>query len=163
MEKEGSISNSGRWMQWRYKAANPPGEAKPDGDIIYELFKKVRALYQKDGGALPDPIFNLKWDYETNGHFDIHTVAKEINGYFLEDIAEHPVDKKPYKKGTLVPSFVYLLDDGRTSCGNWLILPAIEAGTWQPEKEDRSHRARALPGGHVLAANRRTHHWPLWT
>jgi formate dehydrogenase major subunit len=129
MEKEGSISNSGRWMQWRYKAANPPGEAKPDGDIIYELFKKVRALYQKDGGALPDPILNLKWDYETNGHFDIHTVAKEINGYFLEDIAEHPVDKKPYKKGTLVPNFVYLLDDGRTSCGNWLYSASYtEAG-----------------------------------
>jgi len=47
MEKEGSISNSGRWMQWRYKAADPPGEAKPDGDIMYELFKKVRASIRK--------------------------------------------------------------------------------------------------------------------
>ena len=108
MEKEGSISNSGRWMQWRYKASNPPGEAKPDGDIMYELFKKVRALYEKEKGAFPEPILNLKWDYETNGHFDIHKVAKEINGYFLEDIPEHPADKKAYKKGTLVPSFVYL-------------------------------------------------------
>ena len=129
LEKEGSISNSGRWIQWRYKAANPPGEAKPDGDIIYELFKKVRALYQKEGGVFPEPILNLKWDYETNGHFDVHKVAKEINGYFLEDIAEHPVDKKPYKKGTLVPNFVYLLDDGRTSCGNWLYSQSYtEAG-----------------------------------
>ena len=129
LEKEGSISNSGRWMQWRYKAANPPGEAKPDAEIIYELFKKVRALYQKEGGAFPVPILNLKWDYETNGHFDVHKVAKEINGYFLEDIPEHPVDKKPYKKGTLVPNFVYLLDDGRTSCGNWLYSQSYtEAG-----------------------------------
>ena len=129
MEKEGSISNSGRWMQWRYKATNPPGEAKPDGDIMYELFKKVRALYEKEKGAFPDPILNLKWDYETNGHFDIHKVAKEINGYFLEDIPEHPVDKKAYKKGTLVPSFVYLLDDGRTSSGNWLYSASYtEAG-----------------------------------
>jgi formate dehydrogenase major subunit len=129
MEKEGSISNSGRWMQWRYKATNPPGEAKPDGDIMYELFKKVRTLYEKDKGVFPDPILNLKWDYETNGHFDIHKVAKEINGYFQEDIAEHPVDKKPYKKGTLVPNFVYLLDDGRTSCGNWLYSQSYtEAG-----------------------------------
>ncbi len=31
VEKEGSISNSGRWMQWRYKAVNPPGEAKDCG------------------------------------------------------------------------------------------------------------------------------------
>jgi formate dehydrogenase major subunit len=129
MEKEGSISNSGRWMQWRYKAANPPGVAKPDGDIMYELFEKVRALYEKDKGAFPEPILNLKWDYETNGHFDIHNVAKEINGYFLEDIPEHPADKKAYKKGTLVPSFVYLLDDGRTSCGNWIYSASYtEAG-----------------------------------
>ena len=129
MEKEGSISNSGRWMQWRYKASNPPGEAKPDGDIIYDLFKKVRALYEKDKGALPAPILSLKWDYETSGHFDIHKVAKEINGYFLEDIPEHPADKKAYKKGTLLPSFVFLLDDGRTSCGSWIYSASYtEAG-----------------------------------
>jgi len=64
MEKEGALANSGRWMQWRYKAADPPGEAKPDGDIMYELLKKVRALYQKDGGALPDPILESQVDYE---------------------------------------------------------------------------------------------------
>jgi len=107
MEKEGSISNSGRWMQWRYKAANPPGEARPDGDIIYELFKKVKTLYEKEKGAFPEPILNLKWDYETNGHFDVHKVAKEINGYDLTT-------------GKLVPNFVSLKDDGTTSCGNWL-------------------------------------------
>jgi formate dehydrogenase major subunit len=129
LEKEGSITNSGRWSQWRYKCANPPGEARPDGDIMYELGKKVKALYAKDKGKFPDPILSLKWDYETNGKFDIHTVAKEINGYFVEDIAEHPVDKKPHKKGTLVPSFVFLLDDGRTSSGNWLFSGSYtEAG-----------------------------------
>ena len=58
LEKEGSISNSGRWMQWRYKAANPPGVALPDGDIMYELFKKVQDLYKKDKGAFPEPILN---------------------------------------------------------------------------------------------------------
>jgi formate dehydrogenase major subunit len=116
MEKEGSISNSGRWMQWRYKASNPPGEAKPDGDIMYELFKKVRALYEKDKGAFPEPILNLKWDYETNGHFDIHKVAKEINGYDLTT-------------GKLLPNFVALKDDGTTSCGNWLYSASYtEAG-----------------------------------
>jgi formate dehydrogenase major subunit len=116
LEKEGSISNSGRWMQWRYKATNPPGVAKPDGDIIYELFKKVRALYKKGKGAFPEPILNLKWDYETNGHFDIHKVAKEINGYDLTT-------------GKLLPSFVPLKDDGTTSSGNWLYAGSYtEAG-----------------------------------
>jgi formate dehydrogenase major subunit len=107
MEKEGSISNSGRWMQWRWKAANPPGDAMPDGEIIYDLMKKVKALYKKEGGAFPDPILNLKWDYETKGKFDIHTVAKEINGYDLTT-------------GKLVANFTKLKDDGTTSCGNWL-------------------------------------------
>ena len=116
LEKEGSISNSGRWMQWRYKAANPPGEAKPDGDIMYELFKKVRTLYEKDKGAFPEPILNLKWDYETNGHFDIHKVAKEINGYDLTT-------------GKLMANFVGLKDNGTTSCGNWLYSASYtEAG-----------------------------------
>lgn len=116
MEKEGSISNSGRWMQWRYKAANPPGEARPDGDIMYELFKKVRTLYEKEKGAFPEPILNLKWDYETDGHFDIHKVAKEINGYDLTT-------------GKLMANFVGLKDDGTTSCGNWLYSASYtEAG-----------------------------------
>jgi formate dehydrogenase major subunit len=116
-EKEGSITNSGRWMQWRYKAADPPGDAKPDGDIMVELFDKIRELYQKEGGAYPDPILNLKWDYTTDGKYDAHKVAKEINGYFLADVT---IKDKTYKAGTLVPSFAFLQNDGTTSSGNWL-------------------------------------------
>jgi len=117
MEKEGSLSNSGRWMQWRYKAANPPGDAKPDGDIVVELFDTIRELYKKEGGAYPDPILKLKWDYTTNGQFDPHKVAKQINGYFLKDVK---IGDTTYKQGTLVPAFPMLQADGSTSCGNWI-------------------------------------------
>ncbi len=117
VEKEGSITNSGRWMQWRYKAANPPGEAKPDGDIMVDLMDEIRKLYQRESGVFPEPILNLKWDYATNGKFDAHKVAKEINGYFLADVT---VKGKDYKAGTLVPSFAFLQADGTTSSGNWL-------------------------------------------
>jgi formate dehydrogenase major subunit len=116
-EKEGSITNSGRWSQWRYKATDPPGEAKPDGDIMVELFTKIRELYQNEGGASPQPILNLKWDYTTDGKYDSHKVAKEINGYFLTDVT---IKDKTYKAGTLVPSFAFLQADGTTSSGNWL-------------------------------------------
>jgi formate dehydrogenase major subunit len=116
-EKEGSITNSGRWSQWRYKAADPLGDAKPDGDIMVELFDKIRELYQREGGAFPEPILNLKWDYTTNGKYDAHKVAKEINGYFLADVT---IKDKTYKAGTLVPSFAFLQADGTTSSGNWL-------------------------------------------
>jgi len=118
VEKEGSITNSGRWMQWRYKAANPPGQAWSDGDILIQLGKKLKYLYKQDKDAVfPEPIVNLKWDYTKHGEFDAHAMAKEINGYFLKDVT---INGKLYKKGDLVPSFAFLQNDGSTSSANWL-------------------------------------------
>ena len=34
MEKNGTISNSGGMVQWRHAAVKPPGQAKPDGEIV---------------------------------------------------------------------------------------------------------------------------------
>jgi len=129
MEKEGSISNSGRWAQWRYKAVDPPGQAKPDGDIMFELMAKIRDLYKKDG-KFPDPIRNLKWDYtDAKGHFDSHKVAKEINGFFQKDITlKLPTgEDKQFKKGDPVPAFALLQADGSTSCGNWIYCQSYNA------------------------------------
>ncbi len=118
VEKEGSITNSGRWMQWRYQGPKPLGESRPDGDIMLTLGNKLKELYKKEGGAFPEPILNLKWDYtNSQGEFDSHEVAKWINGYFLEDVK---VGDKVYKKGTLVPSFAFLQNNGTTASGNWL-------------------------------------------
>ncbi len=116
VEKEGSITNSGRWMQWRYRGPKPLGDSLPDGDIILTLGEKIKEVY-KDGGAYPEPITNLKWDYATDGAYDPHKVAKEINGYFVKDVT---IKDKTFKKGTLVPSFAFLQADGSTSSGNWL-------------------------------------------
>ena len=128
MEKEGSISNSGRWAQWRYKAIEPIGQSWPDAEIINELFFKVKQLYIKEGGAYPDPVVNLSWNYgekDADGkvkHLDTHLIAKEINGYFLEDVYDTKVDppKLIGKKGDLVTSFPSLQADGTTSSGCWI-------------------------------------------
>ena len=141
-EKEGSISNSGRWAQWRYAAANPLGQAKPDAEIINELYQKLKALYAKEGGALPEQLTNLTWNYGfrradgTIKALDIHAVAKEINGYFIDDVEDKPKlkpgEKPPPpappwaakkllgKKGELVGGFAQLQADGSTSCGCWI-------------------------------------------
>jgi formate dehydrogenase major subunit len=116
VEKEGSITNSGRWMQWRYRGPKPLGNSRPDGDILLALGDRLKSLYAK-GGVFPEPIVNLKWDYATDGAYDPHKVAKEINGYFLQDVE---IKGETYKKGTLVPSFALLQSDGSTSSGNWL-------------------------------------------
>jgi formate dehydrogenase major subunit len=116
VEKEGSITNSGRWMQWRYQGPKPLGNSLPDGQIIMDLGDKIKAEYAK-GGQFVQPILNLKWDYLTDGEYAPHKVAKEINGYFLKDVT---VRGKSFKKGTLVPSFAYLQADGSTSSANWL-------------------------------------------
>ncbi len=129
-EKEGSLSNSSRWMQWRYKAVNPPGSAKPDLDIMHELYVKVAKLYKEKGGAFPEPILNLSWNVGPKGpdgaikHPDPHYVAKEINGYTAKDIeVEDPKTKAKTvvaKAGERLATFVNLQDDGSTTCGNWI-------------------------------------------
>jgi formate dehydrogenase major subunit len=134
IEKEGSIANSGRLMQWRYKAVNPPGEAKPDGDIMSELFFKVRDLYIKRGGPVSQAIRKLTWPYGkkvgNEFKYEPRTVAAHINGYFLEDKKlENPMKKgefKEFKKGDLVPTFPWLQDDGSTSSGCWVYCGSVD-------------------------------------
>ena len=105
-EKEGSITNSGRWSQWRYKTADGPGAAQDDLWMLDWLARKLKELYANEGGPNAEAITQLAWDYG-HEHPDVHAVAKEINGY---DLAT----------GKLLPSFGKLKDDGTTTSGNWL-------------------------------------------
>ena len=124
-EKEGSITNSGRLMQWRNKAVNPPGEARPDAEIITDLYFRIKELYEKEGGPLKEAMTKLTWNYGPSVidgrlvHVDIHAVAKEINGCFLTDKVDQ-ASKRAFKKGDPVPAFLFLQDDGSTSSGCWI-------------------------------------------
>jgi len=116
-EKEGSVSNSGRWVQWRYKAVEPPEEAIPDLDMMIRLFKRIRELYVKEGGAFPDPIVNLGWDYSDEEEADV--IAREMNGYALVPGVPKSAGGT-YEVGEMIDWFNDLQADGRTSSGNWL-------------------------------------------
>ncbi|MFC1981459.1 formate dehydrogenase-N subunit alpha, partial [Chloroflexota bacterium] len=105
-EKEGSVTNSGRWMQWRYKCADGPGEVEDDLWMMNAIYWKLAQLYASEGGPNAEAITKLVWNYGT-GRPDVHKVAKEINGYDLTT-------------NKLLPSFTKLQDDGTTSSGNWL-------------------------------------------
>jgi formate dehydrogenase major subunit len=133
IEKEGSIANSSRLMQWRYKAVAPVGTSKPDGDIMSELYFKVRELYVKQGGPLKEAITKLTWPYGKKVghefHYNPRAVAAEINGFFLENKRmENPTKKdefKEFKKGDPVPTFAWLQDDGSTSSGCWVYCGSV--------------------------------------
>jgi formate dehydrogenase major subunit len=128
VEKEGSITNSGRLAQWRYKAIEPIGQSMADSDIMNELYFRVRELYRKQGGKFPAPIVNLTWNYgdkDKNGKIakiDTHAVAKEINGYNHADVYDKKATppKLIGKKGELCATFGNLQADGSTSSGNWI-------------------------------------------
>lgn len=122
-EKEGSITNSGRWMQWRYQGPKPLGQSKPDGDIVYELFLAVREAYKKNQGAFPEPILGANIKDWGDGHvFEPHKVARMINGYYLKDVTGKGPDGADvvYKAGSQVASFANLKDDGSTVSGDWI-------------------------------------------
>ncbi len=112
-EKDGSITNSGRWQLWHYKAVEPQGQCLSLGDMCVKITNTVRGLYQKDGGTYPDPLLNL--DFPEN--FDPERLAQKCNGWFTKDTT---IKGKLYKKGQQVPSFVALKDDGSTLSLNWL-------------------------------------------
>ncbi len=118
-EKECSYTNSGRVIKWKYKAVDPPGEAKDEFWIAGQLFMRIRQLYKKEGGKFPDPILNLTWNFQNPYYPTAEEVLREMNGYALADITDDK-GNVVVKKGERVPGFAVLKDDGTTACGMWL-------------------------------------------
>jgi len=122
-EKDGTFTNSARWIQWKWKALDPPGQAKSDQEILARIYLAVRDLYRKEGGALPEAVTSLSWGYTNPVEPDLGDVLKEINGKALADIPD-PADKTKTKMlktaGQQVDGFAQLQNDGTTMCGNWL-------------------------------------------
>ena len=122
-EKDGTFTNSARWLQWKWKAIDPPGSAKADQEILGRIFLALRDLYKKEGGALPEAVLNTSWEYANPATPDLGDVAKEINGRALVEVKD-PKDptKVLLKAGQQLENFGQLQDDGSTMCGNWLHL-----------------------------------------
>jgi formate dehydrogenase major subunit len=120
-EKDGTFTNSARWLQWKWKAVDPPGEAKTDQEVLARIFLAVRDLYKKEGGALPEAVLNASWAYTNPGSPDLGEVLKETSGKALADIPD-PKDPTKFlaKAGEQVSGFGLLQADGSTMCGNWL-------------------------------------------
>ena len=141
-EDTGSLTNSGRWLQWHWAAGTPPGEARTDRWIMAQLYVRLKALYEKEGGAFPDPIVKLDWRYKDPKDPTPDELAKEVNGYATEDITD-PNDKTKVvlTKGKQVVSFAALRDDGSTACACW-----IYSGCYNEAGNNMARRDNHDPG-----------------
>ncbi len=144
-EKEGSVSNSGRWMQYRWEAIEPKGDSKADLEIVHNLALHFKDAYKNSTAESAASINALAWDFGGKGHPDIDLVAREINGYDL-------------KTGRLVEKFASLLDDGTTSAGNWIYTGFYtESEGNKSKKRDNTNEGMSnfLNWSYAWPANRR--------
>ncbi len=126
LEREGSYTNSGRWLQWKWKAVDPPGDARSDAWFANDLGRRLKALYAGSTAPRDRAVLALTWDYG-EGEPDLEKVLAEINGYTV-------ADRRPVK------GFAALADDGSTACGNW-----IYSGVFPAEGQNRAKSRRADP------------------
>lgn len=129
-EKAGTITNSGRWIQFRWKAVDPVGEAMSDLEIFNILGKKMKEIYKDSTDPKDKPIQDMVWDYPEHDEPKLlDEVQREINGY---DLAT----------GKLMAKFADLKDDGTTSCGVW-----IYCGMYTEEGNKTQWRDTGDPSG----------------
>ena len=148
-EEAGSLVNSARWLQWHWKGAEPPGEAKPDPEIMGTLHLRLRELYAAEGGAFPDPILNLDWPYKIPHAPNTEELAMEANGRALVDLVDPNDPTKVLRKaGQQISGFGELRADGSTACGIW-----IWAGSWTEAGNMMARRDNSDPYGNGQTPN----------
>ncbi len=153
LEKEGTMVQTSRMLQWHDKAIEPAGDAKSDLWYFWQLGKQLQALYEHSTDPKDRPILDMTWDYE---HEDEHErrrgepsalkVLQEINGYYTH----------PEEGARQVKTFGDLKDDGSTASGGWIYTGVC------PDKRTNNARNRepndttSLGWGWAWPANRRT-------
>ncbi len=140
-EEDGSIANSGRWLQWHYKASEEPMEAKADTEILSLIRAKMLELYAQEGGKGIESLKAMQWNYDNPLKPTATELAKENNGYALQDLYDAKGNLIA-KKGQLLSTFGHLRDDGSTMAGCW-----IYTGQWTEKGNQMENRDNADPSG----------------
>lgn len=126
--KEGSFTNTQRLLQWHDRALDPEGDCRSDLWFVYNLGKRLKALYRNSTDPKDQAIQALTWSYDYDQHPvlpdgtpsriegepDAAKVLQEINGYFVQET--DPKTGKP----KLLSGFSECKDDGSTACGCWI-------------------------------------------
>ena len=124
-EKDGSLTNTMRLIQWHERAVEPPGDVRSDADFFCTLANRLKKLYagskkDRDKGLL---AANFTFGKDPDRP-DMVEVLKEVNGYATQDITDKD-GKLVYKKGQAVSTFAHLTDDGKTASGCWIYTGVV--------------------------------------
>lgn len=133
IEKSGSVTNSGRLAQFRWKAVEPPGEAKSDLWIVDQLVQRLKKLYEADATAPNrEAITELFWDYERDeqGEIEVDNIGLEMGGFVYPTDVKGTKDFWDKARKNVVLNFTQLKDDGSTACVNWIL-----SGIWAKEDD----------------------------
>lgn len=139
MEKNGTITNSGGMVQWRHAAVKPPGEAKPDGEIVDLIFRRVREKLKDSTDPKDEIVKRSSWNYTS-----AEDVLREINGRALLDLPGTTL-----KAGDLVTKVPDLQPNGSTFSGAWIYAGVFANGVNLSKRRD----SRTDPGGLGLYPN----------
>jgi formate dehydrogenase major subunit len=119
-EKDGSLTNTMRLIQWHERAVKPPGDARSDADFFCTLAHRLQKLYAGSKKDRDQGFLAANFTYGARpDEPEMVEVLKEINGVATEDITDKD-GKVVYKKGQPINTFVHLTDDGKTTSGCWI-------------------------------------------
>jgi formate dehydrogenase major subunit len=129
-EKAGSFTQTQRMVQWRHKAVDPPGDARPELHFYFHLGRILRERLAGSDDPKNRPLLDLTWDYPVDEHGEPDPVAvlAEVNGRFLSG----------EQAGRPLPGFAAMKADGSTDGGCW-----IYSGIY---KDGVNQAARRRPG-----------------
>ena len=138
VEKAGSFTQTQRLLQWRHKAVDPPGDARPELDFYYRLGCLVRERLAGSQLERDRPLLDLVWDYELDEHGEVQpeSVLAEINGRHLTGP----------RAGEMLDGFTDMRADGSTDGGCWIYTGVYKDGVNQAarrrpgqEQDDTAH------------------------
>ena len=149
-EKEGTVTNTSRLVQWHDKTLEAPGDSRSDLWFMYHLGRRLKQLYADSRAPGDAAIQALTWDYPVSGDKaepDAAAVLREINGYTVADRQQ-------------LDSYQKLKDDGSTACGGWMYC-GIHPTASHNAARSRTPDGPDGPGSHLNWAfswpsNRRT-------
>ena len=124
-EKDGTLTNTMRLIQWHEAAVKPPGDCTSDAALIVRLAHRLQKMYAGSKKSRDQGFKAANFTYGKDpDEPEMLLVLKEINGFATHEIKDKD-GKVTYQEGQAVSTFVHLTDDGATAAGCWIYTGVV--------------------------------------